>query len=119
MAEHIQQSRVITETGHPMVGMPTILARIISLIFGIIIAFIVLRIALLLLGASQGNAFVDFVYGVSGVFVAPFYGIFGNTPVYGASVFDLSSLVAIIVYALIDWALVALVTIGSDRQETV
>lgn len=116
MAEHVHQSPVITETESPMVGAPIILARLINIVFGIIIAFIVMRMLLLLLGANQGNAFVDAVYGISSIFVAPFYGIFGNTPTYGASVFDISSLVAVVVYALIDWALVALVTIGNRRE---
>ena len=119
MTEHIHHTPVITETERPVVETPVVLARLINLIFGIVIAFIILLMVLLLLGANQGNMFVDFVYGVSAIFVAPFYGIFNNTPIYGASIFDLSSLVAIVVYALIDWALVALVTIGSKRQETV
>jgi hypothetical protein len=92
------------------------MARIIYFIFGVIIAFIALRFVLLLLGANQGNAFVDFVYAVSGIFVAPFYGIFNNTPTFGASVLDVSSIVAILIYALISWALVTLVTLGTRNR---
>ena len=94
-------------------------ARIIYFIFGVVIAFIALRFVLLLLGANQGSAFVDFVYGVSGLFVAPFYGIFNNTPTFGASVLDVSSIVAILIYALISWALVALVTLGTRNRAEV
>lgn len=68
-----------------------------------------------MLGANQANAFVDFVYSVSALFVAPFFGMFAYTPVYGASVFEVSSLVAILVYTLLCWGLVALVTIGSSK----
>jgi hypothetical protein len=118
MAEHIHRVSGVNRTDHPAIGASVFLARLIYYIFGVIIAFIVVRMLLLLLGANQGNGFVDFIYGVSAVFVAPFYGIFGYTPAIGASVFDLSSLVAIIVYALISWGLVSLVTLGThDRTE--
>lgn len=101
------------------VGPSVLMARIVYFIFGLIIAFIALRFVLLLLAANQGNAFVDLVYGVSGVFVAPFYGIFGNTPQFGASIVDVSSIVAIVVYALIAWAIVSLVTLGTRRRDEV
>ena len=107
-----------TDTVAP-VGPGVVLARIIYFIFGVIIAFIVLRFIFLMLGANQDNAFVSFIYSVSGAFVAPFYGIFNNTPQFGASVFDISSIVAIIVYALIAWALVSLVTLGTRNRATV
>lgn len=118
MAEHVHRTTEIHDGIHPASSASIMLARLVNLIFGIIIAFIVLRLVLLLLGANQGNMFVDAVYNVSGVFVAPFYGIFGNTPKFGASILDISSLVAIIVYALIDWGIVSLVTLGlRDRTE--
>jgi len=101
------------------VGSSVLVARIIYFIFGVIIAFIALRFVLLLLGANQGSAFVDFIYGVSGVFVAPFYGMFNNTPTFGASVLDVSSIVAIVIYALVSWALVALVTLGTRNRADV
>lgn len=107
----------VVGTGHA--GPATILARIIYFIFGVIIAFIALRMILLLLAANQGTAFVDFVYGVSGIFVAPFYGIFGNTPQFGQSILDLSSIVAILVYALIAWGLAYLTTLGSRNRAEV
>lgn len=94
-------------------------ARIIYFIFGVIIAFIVLRMIFLLLGANQANEFVNFVYVVSAVFVAPFFGIFSYTPSYGVSVFEISSLVAIVVYVLVCWGLVSLATLGSRHRPEV
>lgn len=101
------------------VGPAVFAARAIYFVFGVIIGFIVLRMGLLLLAANQSNAFVDFIYSVSALFVAPFFGIFAYTPVYGASVFEISSLVAILVYVLLCWGLVALVTMGSHRSTEV
>lgn len=116
---HVQRVHEINEREEPVVGSSVFVARLVMFIFGVIIAFIALRFVLLMLAANQGSAFVDFVYGVSGIFVAPFYGIFGNTPQFGASVIDVSSIVAIIVYALIAWAITSLVTIGSRNRDEV
>lgn len=91
-------------------------ARIIYYIAGVVIALLVLRIVLLLLAANQGNAFVDFVYALSGFFAAPFFGIFSYQPSYGQSVFELSSLVAIVVYALIAVGLAKLFTLNKPHD---
>jgi hypothetical protein len=115
----VREVRGRTAATENSVGSSVLAARIIYFIFGVIIAFIALRFVLLLLGANQGSGFVDFVYGVSGLFVAPFYGIFNNTPAFGASVLDVSSIVAIIIYALISWALVTLVTLGTRNKAAV
>lgn len=74
--------------------------RIVYYIGGVIIALIALRFIFLLLGANRGSGFVDFIYDLSGLFVAPFVGIFGE-PTFGVSFVETSSLVAIIVYALV------------------
>lgn len=116
---HVQRVHEVRERDEPIVGPSVFVARLVFFIFGVIIAFIALRFILLLLGANEGNGFVDLVYGISGVFVAPFYGIFGNTPQFGASIIDVSSIVAIIVYTLIAWAISSLVTLGSRRRDEV
>lgn len=110
----------VHEVREPVTTSPAIVAaRAIYFIFGVIIAFIVLRMLFMLLAANQSNGFVEFVYSVSGAFVAPFFGIFGYTPTYGASVLEVSSIVAIVVYALICWGLVTLVTLGSRHRADV
>lgn len=96
---------------------PLLIHKVIWWIAGVIIALLALRIILLLLAANQGAPFVDFVYGLSGIFAWPFYGIFGYTPAYGQSVLEISSIFAIIVYALIAWGLAKLATIGSNRTD--
>lgn len=93
-----------------------IMARIVNLIFAVIIAFILLRVVLMLLAANTGNIFTDFIYGVSGIFVAPFYGMFSYTPVYGSSVFDLSAVFAAVIYALIGWAISRFLTVGTRHR---
>lgn len=89
--------------------------RIIWYIAGFIITMLVLRLVLLLLAANQGNPFVDFVYAVSGFFAWPFFGIFGYQPTYGQFTFEVSTLVAIAVYALIAWGLARAFTLTGRR----
>jgi hypothetical protein len=102
------QREVVRQAGHASGS--TVAQRVVYYIGGFIISLLALRLILLLLGASQGNAFVDFVYALSGLFAAPFQGIFG-TPVYGNSVFDTSTVVAIIVYAILTVGIAKLFTL--------
>ncbi len=90
--------------------------RVIYYIVGVIVALLLIRIVLLLLAANQGNGFVDFVYALSGVFAAPFFGIFSYTPTYGSSVFEISSVVAILIYVLVGWGIAKLFTLGSNSR---
>ena len=90
--------------------------RVVWFIVGVITVIIALRFILLLLGANQAAGFTDFIYSLSGVFVAPFVGIFGE-PTYGKSVFEISSLLAIVVYALVGWGIAKLLTLGRPHEE--
>lgn len=90
--------------------------RIVYYIGGLIMAFLAARFILQLLAANQGNWFVDFVYGVSGWFAMPFYGIFGE-PTYGASHFDSSALVAFVVYGILTVIIAKLFTLNSVKSE--
>lgn len=90
--------------------------RVVYYIGGIIIALLVVRFLLQLFGAVQGSAFVDFVYALSGIFVWPFYGIFGE-PSYGASHFETSALVAIVVYGLLTVGIGRLFTLNTPPHQ--
>jgi hypothetical protein len=85
--------------------------RVIWYVAGVIIAALAVRIVLLLLAANEGSPFVDFVYNLSNFFAWPFFGIFSYKPTYGQSVFEVSSLVAIAVYALVALGLAKLFTL--------
>lgn len=102
----VQRERVSRSAGGS-----TLISRIVWFIAGFIIVVLALRIMLLLLAANQGNPFVDFVYAVSYPFAWPFFGIFSYTPSYGVVVFEISSLVAIAIYALVAWGIGKLLTL--------
>lgn len=84
--------------------------QIVWFITGLIIAIIAIRFVLFLLGANRGSGFFQFIYGLSQPFVLPFLGLF-EEPAYGGSVFESASVVAVIVYALVAYAVARLVTI--------
>lgn len=92
-----------------------VMVRIVNWVFGVIITFIALRFVLLLFGANPAAGFVQFIYGVSDVFMVPFVAIFNTTRVEGAT-FEWSALIAIAVYALLGWALVSLIRAASPRE---
>jgi hypothetical protein len=86
-------------------------ARLIWFIASVIISLLALRFILILLGANRGNVFVDFIYTISYPFAWPFFGMFNYDLEYGVSRFELSTLIAIAVYALLAAGLSYLVTI--------
>ena len=82
--------------------------NIISFLLGVLEVILALRFVFRLLGASQDNSFLLFLYNLSHVFVAPFHGIFHDQTLGTGNVFELSTLIAMLVSALIAWGLVAL-----------
>lgn len=90
--------------------------RIVYYIGGTILVLLAARFVLLLLGASEASGFVNFIYSLSGVFVAPFNGIF-TRPTYGTSTFDSVTIVAMIVYGILTVAIAKLLTIGSRNRD--
>ena len=108
------RSQVHTEVRRPL---EAVLSRVVMFVFGVIEVFIAIRFVLTLLGANAEAGFVKFVYAVSDVFMAPFNAIFSTQTVEGAT-FEWSALVAIAVYALIAWGLVALIRAVSPRRHS-
>jgi hypothetical protein len=107
-----RRREVHTEVRAPM---EEVLARIVSFIFGVIVAFLALRFVLELFGANAQAGFVRLVYTVSDVFMVPFNAVFRTERVSGAT-FEWSALVAILVYSLLAWAIVALIRAISPRD---
>lgn len=89
------------------------LARAIYVFFGLASLSIAVRMVLLLFDADRSNWFVASVYAISKLFVAPFFALFGLSPTYGASTFEISSLIAFAFYLLLGWGLaVAVLSYG-------
>ena len=82
-------------------------------VFGLIEGLIAIRIILKVLGANPSAGFAEFIYGITWPLVLPFVNLFGNPQTQG-SVLELTSIVALVVYALaafllakLAWILVA------------
>ena len=90
--------------------------KIVYLILGILEAFFAFRLIFKLLGANPGSTFVSLIYTVSGAFLAPFSGIFRTAVSKGIetkSVLEPTTLIAMIVYALIAYGIVVLIKISA------
>ena len=79
--------------------------QLVWLVLGIVEVLIGLRVVLKLIAANPSNGFASFIYGFAGFFVKPFFGLTG-TPAVGGSVLEISSIIAMAIYALVAWALV-------------
>ena len=93
------------------------------LVTGVVIVILSIRLVFKMLAASVQSGFVRFIYDMTQGLIAPFHGIF-NTTASGNFVFEPETLVAIVIYSLIGWGLVALVRIltrsnPSSRTDTV
>ena len=77
--------------------------QLIWLLFGILEALIALRIGLKLIGANPNSPIVALIYGFTYLFLFPFAGLIGS-PTFGNMVLEISSMFAMLIYALIAWA---------------
>lgn len=84
------------------------IATVTYFVLGVLEVILFLRLLFRMLGANQDNGFVTFLYGFSHVFVVAFNGIFNDQSLGRIGVFEISTLVAMLVYALIAWGIVSL-----------
>ena len=82
--------------------------QLIWLLLGILEMVLALRFIFKLIGVNAANAFASFIYGLTNLFVAPFASLTG-TPAAGGMVFEFSTLIAMVVYALAGWAIERLI----------
>ena len=92
--------------------------QLVYLAFGVIDGLLVIRLVLKLLGANPHAAFASWIYAVTNVFLGPFKNLL---PTIGneQSLLEMSVVVAILVYALLAWAIARFVEIVFYRNVTV
>lgn len=93
-------------------------SQLVYLLFGVIDGLLLIRLVLKLLAANPHSPFASWIYGVTDFFLAPFRNLLpsiGNEQ----SVLEVSVLVAILVYALLGWALERFVAVVFYRNVTV
>ena len=92
--------------------------QLVYLAFGLIDGLLVIRLILKLLGANPHAAFANWIYNVTDFFLGPFHNLL---PTIGneQSQLEMSVVVAILVYALIAWAVARFVAIVFYKNITV
>ena len=88
--------------------------RIMYTILGILEILLGLRFLLKLIAANPDSGFTVFIYGITGLFMAPFNALIG-TPTFGDSSFEVTTLVAMAVYALFFWVLVRVIQVTTSQ----
>lgn len=91
--------------------------QLIWLALGLLEGLLALRIFLKLIGANAANPFAGMLYSFTDLFLWPFVGLTG-TPAAGAMVLEISSVIAMIVYALLFWVLERVVWVIFYRPRT-
>ena len=110
----VDQEVVVERASYPSAS--DVLGRIVLLVFGVIQVLLVLRIVGLLIDANRTNDLVRLVYDVSAILVAPFEGIIRTDTVNaGTSVLDVTAIVALIGWTLLEFLILA--AIGLFRRQ--
>ena len=73
-----------------------------------------LRFVLKLIAANPKSGFAVFMYGITAPFLAPFTALVG-TPASGRVILEVTTLIAMGIYALIFWGVVRVIQIVADR----
>lgn len=113
----VQKTQRISDTRGAGEHQRNVATRVIWFIAGIILTLLAFRFILSLLGANRNNGFADFIYSVSHPFAAPFFGLFNYQAEYGVSRFEIGTLVAMAVYAIVATGIAYLVTINSRERD--
>lgn len=88
--------------------------RALYFVLNVLEVILAVRLVLRLAGAGTASAFTRFMYAITEPFIAPFRGIFSPTS-SGTGVLEWSTVVAMIIYALIVYAIVKATDISREK----
>ena len=110
-----QTTQQTIDPTHNKAHKQNVVARVVWFIAGILLVLLGIRFVLAALGANTANGFADFIYTASNPFVSPFFSLFSYDLETGVSRFEIFTLVAMAVYALVAYGISKLVTITQER----
>lgn len=120
MTEFVKKEIIINSpTEEKATGSQTV-EYLVYFFFGVLEVLLAFRLVLKIMGASVSSWFVGIIYNITRFFVWPFEGIFRRGFTQGietTSVLEPSTVVAIIVYAILAWGIVKLIRISSGKQQ--
>jgi YggT family protein len=94
------------------------IARIVNIVyflFGVLGLLLAVRVVLHLIGANADNGFANFIYGLSEPFVALFASLLKNPVLSTTAVLEVTTLIAMIVYAIAAWIIGRLIWLMLSR----
>lgn len=88
--------------------------RILWSILAFLEILLIFRFVLRLIAANPDSGFAMLIYGITGLFVAPFNGLVG-TPTSGGTALEVTTLIAMAVYALMFWGFAYVMRMIAER----
>jgi|SRR5581483_5803780 YggT family protein len=118
----LQQSQELnlheTERSIAAANQNSTIARTVNIVYflaGVLELLLATRVVLHLIGANADNGFANFIYGLSGPFVALFVSLLKNPVLSATSVLEVTTIIAMIVYGIVAWLLGRLIWLALSR----
>ena len=115
--DHIHEQQVVENVNLEYRETIYKISQLIWLLFGGLEALLGIRVILMLIGANPGNWFTAFVYQLSELFLWPFQNLIAN-PTFQNMTLEVTSIIAMIVYAMLGWIIVRLIWVIFYRAPT-
>ncbi|GCE24334.1 YggT family protein [Dictyobacter kobayashii] len=106
-----KRKEVYRDFNQSMINTRYWITSVIYFLLGVLEVVLGLRFLFRLFGASEASSFIRFLYDLSHPFVTIFNGIFNDQTIGSAGVFEISTILAMLIYALIAWGIVSLVRV--------
>jgi len=106
------------ERGIAAANQNSALARIVNIVyflFGALELLLAVRVLLHLIGANAENGFASFINGLSAPFVVVFANLVHNPVLSTTAVLEITTIIAIIVYAILAWLVGRMVWLALSR----
>jgi len=94
----------------------TRITQFVWLVAGVLETLFGVRIILKLLNANPAAGFAQFITNATAPFLAPFTGLMNNPTAGNGSVLEITTVIAMLVYALLAWGIVKLLWIVFERR---
>jgi len=118
MTEYKEVNTTHQDTGKKARNTTFKLTQVIWLLLGLLESTLALRFLFKLIGVNPANAFASLLYGFTDLFVAPFASL-TRAPALEGMVFEFTTLIAMIVYALVFYAIERIIYVIFYRQSGV
>lgn len=115
--DHVHEEHIVEDVNLEYRQSIYKITQFVWLLFGILEALIGFRIVLRLIGANPASWFTAFVYQLTDIFLWPFQNIVVNPSIAGF-VLEITSFIAMLVYALMSWAIVRLIWLVFYQRAT-